>query len=130
MDVLCDTSFLIIFLSVPIKQLERIEFHFGKLNLLVPDAVIKELKQLEKKAGPKRSKLASTAIEICCSRFKIVQVSKSNHVDDSLIEYAMNHKCAIATIDTRLRRRCITNNVPVITLNRNRLTIARTINRK
>ena len=124
MDILCDTSFLIILVSAPIKQADIVEIHFGKLNFLVPDIVIDELKHLEKRAGPKRSKLASTAIEICYSKFKIVKIFKSEYVDKSLIEYAVSHGCAIATIDRGLRMQCIANNIPVITFSRNKLTVA------
>jgi uncharacterized protein len=124
MDILCDTSFLIILVSAPIKQADIVEIHFGKLNFLVPDIVIDELKHLEKRAGPKRSKLASTAIEISYSKFKIVKIFKSEYVDKSLIEYAVSHGCAIATIDRGLRMQCIANNIPVITFSRNKLTVA------
>jgi uncharacterized protein len=124
MDILCDTSFLIILVSAPIKQADIVEIHFGKLNFLVPDIVIDELKHLEKRAGPKRSKLASTAIEISYSKFKIVKIFKSEYVDKSLIEYAVIHRCAIATIDRGLRMQCIANNIPVITFSRNKLTVA------
>ena len=124
MDILCDTSFLIILVSTPIKQAERIEIQFGKLNFLVPDIVIDELKHLEKRAGPKRSKLASTAIEVSYSKFKIIKIFKSNHVDKSLIEYAASHQYAIATIDRRLRMQCIANKIPVITFSKNKLTVA------
>jgi rRNA-processing protein FCF1 len=124
MDILCDTSFLIILVSAPIKQADIVEIHFGKLNFLVPDIVIDELKHLEKRAGPKRSKLASTAIEISYSKFKIVKIFKSEYVDKSLIEYAVSHGCAIATIDRGLRMQCIASNIPVITFSRNKLTVA------
>jgi rRNA-processing protein FCF1 len=124
MDILCDTSFLIVLVSAPIKQDEIVESHFGKLNFLVPDIVIDELKHLEKWAGPKRSKLSSTAIKISYSKFNIVKIFKSENVDKSLIEYAVSHGCAIATIDRGLRMQCIKNNIPVITFSRNKLTVA------
>ena len=94
------------------------------MNFLVPDIVIDELKHLEKKAGPKRSKLASTAIEVSYSKFKIVKIFKSHHVDNSLIEYAASHGCAIATIDRDLRMQSIANNIPVITFSGNKLSVA------
>jgi rRNA-processing protein FCF1 len=124
MDILCDTSFLIVLVSAPIKQNHIVESHFGKLNFLVPDIVIDELKHLEKWAGQKRSKLSSTAIKISYSKFNIVKIFKSENVDKSLIEYAVSHGCAIATIDRGLRMQCITNNIPVITFSRNKLTVA------
>ena len=124
MNVLCDTSFLMVLVSTPIRQLDRVESHLGKLNILVPTIVIDELKILQQKAGPKRSMIAKTAIEISQTKFKVIEIVKSRHVDDAIIEYAIKHDCAAATIDSDLRKRLISNNVLVITISNNRLMIA------
>ena len=124
MEILCDTSFLMVLVSKPIKQVARIESQLGRLDFLVPDIVKGELVRLAEKAGPKRSTLAKTALELSKAKFKTVTVAKAQHVDDSIIEYAVKHKCAVATIDTNLRRRLITNEVLVLTLSRDRLIVA------
>ncbi len=125
MDVLCDTSFLMVIVSKPIKQLAKMEAQLGRLDFLVPDIVIGELERLKEKAGPKRSTLAKTALEVTkVKNFKVVTVAKAQHVDDSIIEYAMREKCAVATIDTALRRRLISNEVLVLTLSKDRLIVA------
>ena len=64
MDVVCDTSFLIVLVSAPIQRIDMVETELGKLNFLVPDIVIDELKHLELTSGPKKSMMAKTAIEI------------------------------------------------------------------
>ena len=125
MNVICDTSFLMVFATTPIGQVDKIEAYFGKLNFLIPDVVISELKDLEHKTGPKRSKMAKTAIEMSFSKFRVVNVAKSRHVDEAIIDYAINQKCAVATIDKDLRRRLMLNNIVVFTLSKNRLIIAR-----
>jgi uncharacterized protein len=124
MDVLCDTSFLMVLVSRPISKFDEVERHIGKLNILVPTIVIEELNILQQKAGPKRSMTAKTAIEISKARFKVIEIVKSRHVDDAIIEYAIKHNCAIATIDTDLRKRLIKNKILVITISNNRLLIA------
>jgi len=124
MDILCDTSFLMVLVSKPIKQVARVESLLGRLDFLVPDIVKGELERLVEKAGPKRSTLAKTALELAKSKFKTVAVGKARHVDDSIIEYAVAHKCAVATIDTNLRRRLIATEVLVLTLSRDRLIVA------
>ena len=124
MQVLCDTSFLMVIVSKPIKNVERVENELGPLDFIVPDIVIEELKRLQAKAGPKRSTLAKTALEIAQAKFKTVTVPRAMNVDDSIVEYANEKKCAVATIDTNLRRRLIANEVLVITLSRDRLTVA------
>ena len=125
MDVLCDTSFLMVLVSTPTKHIDKVESELGnKLNFLVPTIVIDELKHLQLSAGPKRSKMAKLAIEISNSKLKVVDIIKSGHVDDALIDYAVNHDCAAATIDKSLRRRLIASGVSVITLKRNKFMVA------
>jgi rRNA-processing protein FCF1 len=113
-----------VLVSKPIKQVAKIESQLGRFDFLVPDIVKYELVRLSEKAGPKRSTLAKTALELAKVKFKTVAVTKARHVDDSIIEYAIKHKCAVATIDTNLRRRLIANEVLVLTLSMDRLIVA------
>lgn len=111
--------------SKPIKQIAKIETQLGRLDFLIPDIAIRELEQLIEKAGPKRSTLAKTAIEVIKARdFRVISIQKAQHVDDSIIEYAIRKKCAVATIDTALRRRLISNEILVLTLSKDRLIVA------
>lgn len=124
MQVLCDTSFLLILVSKPIKRVEKIESQLGRLEFLVPDIVEGELERLAKTAGPKRSRLAKTALELGRAKFTTVAVAPAKHVDDSIIEYAITQRCAVATIDTDLRRRLISTQVLVLSLSKDNLIIA------
>lgn len=124
MQVLCDTSFLMVLVSKPIKQVGKIEAQFDRLDFLVPDIVVGELERLAQKAGPKRSTLAKTALELSMAKFRTVAVAPAQHVDDSIIEYAVKNKCAVATIDTNLRRRLIASELLVLTLSKDRLIVA------
>ena len=113
-----------VLVSKPIKRVAKIESQLGRLDFLVPDIVEGELKRLAQNAGPKRSRLAKTALELARAKFNTVAVAPAKHVDDSIIEYAMAQKCAVATIDTNLRRRLIANQVLVLSLSNNNLIIA------
>jgi len=124
MQVLCDTSFLMVLVSKPIKRVAKIESQLGRLDFLVPDIVEGELERLAQNAGPKRSRLAKTALELTKAKFKTVAVAPAKHVDDSIIEYAMVQKCAVATIDTNLRRRLIANQVLVLSLSEDNFIVA------
>lgn len=124
MKVLCDTSFLIVLVAKPIKRVAKIESQLGRLDFLVPDIVQRELERLSQNAGPKRSRLAKTALELVRAKFNTVAVAPAKHVDDSIIEYAMAQRCAVATIDTNLRRRLIANQVLVLSLRKDNLIIA------
>jgi rRNA-processing protein FCF1 len=113
-----------VLVTKPIKQLDKVESALGKLTFVVPDIVIDELSNLENKAGPKRALAAKTALEIATTKFEIIKSKRSQHVDDAIIDYAIDKQCAVATIDTDLRRRLVSNNVLVLTLSKNRLVIA------
>lgn len=113
-----------VLVSKPIKRIEKIESQLGRLDFLVPDIVESELERLAKSAGPERSRLAITALELGRAKFNTVAVAHAKHVDDSIIEYAMAQKCAVATIDTTLRRRLIANQVLVLSLSKDNLIIA------
>jgi rRNA-processing protein FCF1 len=113
-----------VLVSKPIKRVAKIESQLGRLDFLVPDIVEGELKRLAQNAGPKRSRLAKTALELARAKFNTVAVAPAKHVDDSIIDYAMAQKCAVATIDTNLRRRLIANQVLVLSLSNDNLIIA------
>jgi rRNA-processing protein FCF1 len=113
-----------VLVSKPIKRVAKIESQLGRLDFLVPDIVEGELERLAQNAGPKRSRLAKTALELAKAKFKTVAVAPAKHVDDSIIEYAMAQKCAVATIDTNLRRRLIANQVLVLTLSEDNFIVA------
>jgi uncharacterized protein len=124
MQVLCDTSFLLVLVSKPIKRIAKIESQLGRLDFLVPDIVEGELERLAQNAGAMRSRIAKTALELGRAKFNKVTVAPAKHVDDSIIEYAMAQRCAVATIDTNLRRRLIANQVLVLSLRKDNLIIA------
>jgi rRNA-processing protein FCF1 len=121
MNVLCDTSFLMVLVSSPVKRMEKIECEVGRLSFLIPDIVIEELKKLEVRTGPKRSQIAKTAIEISYSKFRIVELLKYRQVDDAILEFAKASKCAVATLDKNLKNKLRKHNILVISLSNNRL---------
>ena len=123
MDVICDTSFLMVLVSVPIKCMDKVEKEMGNMNFLVPHIVIEELKHLEQTSGPKKAMIAKTAIEITRAKSIVVQVENFQHVDDAIFDYVKSHDCAAATIDINLKKRLLANNILVITLSNNRLTV-------
>lgn len=125
MDVLCDSSFLMNLVSKPITCQDKVECEVGPLRFIVPSNVIAELEAIKKRVGPKRSKMAETAITIANSNFEVRSIGDLySNVDDLLIEYALKNRCAVATLDHDLLRRLIANDVLVITLNTNRMIVA------
>ena len=122
MNILCDTSFLMVLVTKPIKLLDSIIIRYGKINFQIPDVVIDELKIHAKKRSYKRSQIAKTALEVT-KGFEIVHTSKSNYTDDSIIDYAINYNCAVVTLDKNLIQRLISSNILVFSLRNNKLLI-------
>jgi rRNA-processing protein FCF1 len=122
MNILCDTSFLMVLVTKPIKLFDSIIIQYGKINFLIPDVVIEELKSLVHNPSYKRSLSAKTVLEIT-KKFEIIHTKKLNYTDDSIIDYAINYKCAVATMDKNLIQRLISSKVMVFSLRNNKLLI-------
>ncbi|HEX5981526.1 MAG TPA: hypothetical protein VFY77_02570 [Nitrososphaeraceae archaeon] len=122
MNILCDTSFLMVLVTKPIKQLDSIVIEYGKINFLIPDVVIEELKKLVHNPSYKSSLSAKTVLEIT-KKFEIINTKKLNYTDDSIIDYAINYKCAVATMDKNLIQRLISSKIMVFSLRNNKLLI-------
>src|SRR6185437_7191526 len=64
MNIISDTSFLMILCYEPIKNMTFLEFKVRKPILLIHPSIIKELTQIKQKGNIKRSKIANLALEI------------------------------------------------------------------
>jgi rRNA-processing protein FCF1 len=122
MNILCDTSFLMVLVTKPIKLLDNIVMQYGKINFLIPDLVIEELKNLVKNPSYKSSINAKTVLEII-KNFEIITTKKLSYTDDSILDYAINYKCAVATMDKNLIQRLLSSQVLVFSLRNNKLLI-------
>ena len=124
MEIICDSSFLMAIVSNPISCIDNIESEIGNLKLIVPDFVIQELEAVKRNRGTKRSMAAKTAIEVSNTRFEIKKMEKKSSVDMDIIDYAISNKCAVATLDTEMIRKLKKAKILVITLEKNKLTVA------
>jgi rRNA-processing protein FCF1 len=136
MEVISDTSFLMVLCYDPVKNLDALESRFGKLVWLIHPETINELLQLEKTAGPKRSKIASLSLKIIndqlnkgdfkyldkneLDKLELPQQSNSA-VDSILLNISVEKKLPLATIDKNLIKRALKKGVDVITLKSNRI---------
>ena len=123
MEVVCDTSFMMVLGSTPLQNIEGIESALGRLQFVVPNIVAEELKHLERHSGPKRSRMARAALSLIGAKFNLIDLPLSNYADESIIKYSSCHNCAVATLDRELKNRLIKNKVLVITLRDNKLII-------
>lgn len=120
--VLCDTSFLIVLASRPVKSLDVLESSIGKIEFIVPSVVIEELKNLAVSASMKRANSARLALDLA-KDLRIIPVPGSS-ADDAVTDYASKQRCYVATIDNDLRNRLKRNGIGVITLVQDRITVA------
>ena len=135
MEVISDTSFLMVLCYDPVKNLDVLESRFGKLEWLIHPETISELVQLEKTAGIKRSKIASLSLKIINDRIKkgdfkylgndelkkleITQADST--VDSILLNISAEKRLPLATIDKNLIKRALKKGVDVFTLKSNRI---------
>ena len=121
-EVICDTSFLIVLASKPIKKLDVLENNIGKIDFIVPSTVIDELKNLVSTASAKRANAAKLALELA-KRFKTIAL-QGKSADEVIIDYASKHRCYVATIDNVLKNKLKRNGIDVIILVQDRIIVA------
>lgn len=139
MEIVCDTSFLMVLCYDPVKNLDSLESRFGKLTWLIHPETVNELSQLERSAGIKRSKIAGLSLTIIKKQIEngnfkfldenhlkgILKRNESNlTVDSVLLNLAIEKKNPMATIDKELMRRALKKGVDVITLKNNKIIYA------
>lgn len=120
-EVICDTSFLIVLATKPVKKFDELENEIGKIDFVVPSLVINELRKLVRTAEVKRSNAARLALELA-NKFKIIQFQGTS-ADEAIIDYASKQKCLVATIDYALRNKLKSNGISVVTLANDKLIV-------
>jgi len=134
MNIISDTSFLMILCYEPIKNMTFLEFKVGKPIFLIHPSIIKELTQIKQKGNIKRSKIANLALEIINKEiinknFKYLDDNgyydddeeEGLDVDSHLLLLSIKKKCPLATIDKNLMKRALKNGADIITLKNNKI---------
>jgi len=87
-----------------------------KCTFIVLEQVVKELNRIIEFGKPKEKKAAIYALKLIKKYCKVVDYQKQgvNRVDDLIIDYALSHKCYIASNDKELRRRARELGIPEI----------------
>ncbi len=113
MELLLDSSFLIFVVSTPSQRLDEIQEYLGKVEFVVLDAVINELRSLSKYSSPKRAKSAISALNFAIGLKKIF-FDEGENVDDIIMNCAVSRKASVATLDSGLRRRLKSAGITVV----------------
>jgi rRNA-processing protein FCF1 len=130
MDIICDTSFLMVLCYEPIKNMDFLEFKFGKATFLIHSKIIKELTNIKSIGKIKRSKIANLTLEVIDKEtknknFKYIMDDENQNllreVDSYLLTLSLQKKCPLATIDKNLINRALKKGIDIITLNNNKI---------
>lgn len=109
--VILDTNFLLLpgRFNLWIESIEEVIDR--KCEILIPSNVLSELKRIQLTGLDKISKEVALKIS---ERYKILELE--GPVDRSILEFAKNNKCIVATNDMKLKSDLRSNQVPVIFL--------------
>ena len=124
-ELLLDSSFLIFAVSTPSQRLEKIQEDLGKIEFVVLDAVINELRGLCKNTSPKRAKSAKNALDFA-EGLNNVTFDEGENVDDVIMNCAVSRKAAVATLDSSLRWRLKSAGITVVFRRGNLLAVEKT----
>ena len=114
LPIILDTNFLMIPENHKIdifREFERIIDR--KYKLLVPAAVLEELKHLEEKGTATEKKAAKIGLELAQD---IKEIPSEKSADEEIIKLAEKMDCAVATYDSKLRKKLRKRGTPVIFL--------------
>ncbi len=98
-EVICDTSFLILLATKRIKNYFNLETEIGTIKFVVPEIVIKELHKL--KNDPKKKQNVLVTLDFIKD---FQNISMVGEYDDSvLINHVRKHGGIIGTLDKELK---------------------------
>jgi rRNA-processing protein FCF1 len=102
LQVIADTSFLMIpgmFGVDVLSELERLLE--SRYELLVPEPVVRELKQISEHGKPKERVAARLGLQLA-ERGSFIKLE--GEADESILRLATQKRCAVGTTDAALRR--------------------------
>ena len=119
-QILVDTSFLL-FIAKNNVQLNSLESIFGKIEFILLDTVLEELKHISFSKSIKKNsaKLALNFVK----NFKIVKFDYVSDVDTSILIYSQKHSVNVATCDKKLRKQLKNLCIRVISPHQNQLIV-------
>jgi len=116
-EVICDTNFLIHLATNRIKNLDNLDVEIGQITFVVPQVVINELTELEKKPEKKQD-IQSTRNYI--KSFKIIPIQGS-FADKELLDYVSKNRVIVATMDKELKKQIKSNGSSIMSFSNNKI---------
>ncbi|MBA3751113.1 MAG: hypothetical protein H0X03_09540 [Nitrosopumilus sp.] len=114
----------------PVKNIDFLEYKFGKITFLIHSKIIKELTHIKYSGEIKRSKIANLTLEVINKetenkKFKYIPDDEGKNlvyeVDSHLLALSLQNKCPLASIDKVLIKRALRKGIDIITLKNNKI---------
>jgi uncharacterized protein len=118
-EVICDTNFLIHLATNRIKNLDNLDVEIGQITFVVPQVVINELSELEKKPEKKQNiQLTRNYIK----SFKIISIL-GTFADKELIDYVSKNRVIVATMDRELKKQIKTLGSSILSIHNDKIVL-------
>ena len=98
-EVICDTSFLVLLATKRIKNYFNLETEIGTVKFVVPEVVMKELHKL--KNDPNKKLKVLTTLDFI-KDFQIISMV-GEYADNAIINYVSKHGGIVGTLDKELK---------------------------
>jgi len=116
-EVICDTSFLILLSTKRIKNYFNLETEIGTIKFVVPEIVMKELLKLKNDPKKKQNVLATLDF---IKDFKIISMV-GEYADSAIINHVRKHGGIIGTLDKDLKIKIKKTGGSIISLSNDRI---------
>ena len=114
--VLLDTSILFSIFEKKLPLLDDVTLELGKVEFVIPESVINELKKLSEHSKGSKKRMAKAILEyIRNEEFQIVKSEDINDADRDLVLLARKMNAVVATVDKDLIKLLKRESIDVIT---------------
>ncbi|KAA0012480.1 MAG: hypothetical protein FE037_03445 [Thermoplasmata archaeon] len=114
--VLLDTSILFSIFEKKLPLLDDVTLELGKVEFVIPESVINELKKLSEHSKGSKKRMAKAILEyIRNEEFQIVKSEDINDADRDLVLLARRMNAVVATVDKDLIKLLKRESIDVIT---------------
>ena len=114
--VLLDTSILFSIFEKKLPLLDDVTLELGKVEFVIPESVINELKKLSEHSKGSKKRMAKAILEyIRNEEFQIVKSEDINDADRDLVLLARKMNTVVATVDKDLIKLLKRESIDVIT---------------
>ena len=114
--VLLDTSILFSIFEKKLPLLDDVTLELGKVEFVIPESVINELKKLSEHSKGSKKRMAKAILEYIRNEgFQIVKSEDINDADRDLVLLARKMNAVVATVDKDLIKLLKRESIDVIT---------------